>query len=93
MPVSSFMGLMYNEGDMGIASPQQWLLYERRNQAAELRKQITGLMFELCQTFSGSDCDKILDLLVCHTMPWRITAICRQYGTHDTSHSCCGNSA
>ena len=68
MPVSSFMGLMYNEGDMGTAPPQQWLLYERRNHAAELRKQITGLMFELCQTFSGSDCDKILDLLVtqCH---------------------------
>ena len=56
------------DGDMGTAPPQQWLLYERSNQAAELRKQITGLMFELCQTFSGSDCDKILDLLVtqCH---------------------------
>ena len=55
---------------MSTAPPQQWLLYERRNQAAELRKQITGLMFELCQTFSGSDCDKILDLLVtqCHGM-------------------------
>ena len=27
-------------------------------------------MFELCQTFSGSDCDKIMDLLVsqCHGM-------------------------
>ena len=48
----------------------QWLLYERRNQAAEMRKQITGLMCELCQTFSGSDCDKIMDLLVtkCHGM-------------------------
>ena len=68
MPFSPFMELLYSEGDMGTAPPQQWLLYERRNQAAELRKQITGLMFELCQTFSGSDCDKILDLLVtqCH---------------------------
>ena len=68
MPFSPFMELLYKDGDMGTAPPQQWLLYERRNQAAELRKQITGLMFELCQTFSGSDCDKILDLLVtqCH---------------------------
>ena len=55
---------------MSTAPPQQWLLYERRNQAAEMRKQITGLMFELCQTFSGSDGDKLLDLLVtqCHGM-------------------------
>ena len=68
MPFSPFMDLLYRDGDMSTAPPQQWLLYERRNQAAELRKQITGLMFELCQTFSGSDCDKILDLLVmqCH---------------------------
>ena len=40
---------------------QQWLLCERRNQAAEMRKQITGLMRELCQTFGGTDCDKIMD--------------------------------
>ena len=67
MPFSPFMDL-YSESDMSTAPPQQWLLYERRNQAAELRKQITGLMFELCQSFSGSDCDKIMDLLVtqCH---------------------------
>ena len=64
------MELLYSESDMSIAPPQQWLLYEQRNQAAEMRKQITGLMFELCQTFSGSDCDKIMDLLVsqCHGM-------------------------
>ena len=35
---------------------------------ASLQRRLTGLMFELCQTFSGSDCDKILDLIVtqCH---------------------------
>ena len=68
MPVSPFMELLYRESDMSTAPPQQWLLYERRNQAAEMRKQLTGLMFELCQTFSGSECDKIMDLLVtqCH---------------------------
>ena len=49
---------------MSAAATQQRLLYERRNQAAEMRKQITGLMHELCQSFSGSDCDKIMDLLV-----------------------------
>ena len=42
------MELLYRESDMSIAPPQQWLLYERRNQAAEMRKQLTGLMFELC---------------------------------------------
>ena len=70
MPLSHFMDLLYSEGDMGTATPQQWLLYERRNQAAEMRKQITGLMHELCQSFSGTDCDKIMDLLVtqCHGM-------------------------
>ena len=46
MPFSPFMELLYSDGDMGTVPPQQWLLYERRNQAAELRKQITGLMFE-----------------------------------------------
>ena len=68
MPVSPFMELLYRESDMSTAPPQQWLLYERRNHAAEMRKQLTGLMFELCQTFSGSECDKIMDLLVtqCH---------------------------
>ena len=68
MPVSPFMELLYRESDMSTAPPQQWLLYERRNQAAGMRKQLTGLMFELCQTFSGSECDKIMDLLVtqCH---------------------------
>ena len=62
------MDLLYRESDMSTAPPQQWLLYERRNHAAEMRKQLTGLMFELCQTFSGSECDKIMDLLVtqCH---------------------------
>ena len=49
---------------MSAATAQQRLLYERRNQAAEMRKQITGLMHELCQSFSGTDCDKIMDLLV-----------------------------
>ena len=70
MPLSHFMDLLYSEGDMSTATSQQWLLYERRNQAAEMRKQLTGLMYELCQTFSGSDCDKIMDLLVtqCHGM-------------------------
>ena len=54
---------------MSTAILQQWLLYERRNQA-KMRKQITGLMHELCQTYSGTDCDKIMDLLVtqCHGM-------------------------
>ena len=68
MPFSLFLELLYKDGNMGTAPPQQWLLCKRRNQAAELRKKITGLMFKLCQTFSGSDCDKILDLLVteCH---------------------------
>ena len=68
MPVSPFMDLLYRESDMSTAPPQQWLLYERRNHAAEMRKQLAGLMFELCQTFSGSECDKIMDLLVtqCH---------------------------
>ena len=36
----------------------------RRNQAAEMRTQITGLQRELSQSFCGSDCDKIMDLLV-----------------------------
>ena len=41
---------------------------EQKKKAAKIRKQITGLMYELCQTFSGSDCDKIMDLFVtqCH---------------------------
>ena len=70
MPLSQFMDLLYRKGDMSTATTQQWLLYERRNQAAEMRKQITGLMHELCQSFSGTDCDKIMDLLVaqCHGM-------------------------
>ena len=70
MPLSPFMELLYIESNMSAAPPQQWLLYERRNQAAKMRKQITGLMFELCKTFNGSDCDKIMDLLVsqCHGM-------------------------
>ena len=63
MPLSHFMEILYREGDMSAAAAQQRLLYERRNQAAEMRKQITGLMHELCQTFCGSDCDKIMDLL------------------------------
>ena len=56
--------------NMSTATTQQWLLYERRNQAAEMRKQIIGLMHKLCQSFSGTDCDKIMDLLVaqCHGM-------------------------
>ena len=64
------MDLLYSEGDISTATLQQWLLYKRRNQAAEMRKQITGLMHELCQTFSEADCDKIMDLLVtqCHGM-------------------------
>ena len=41
------MNLLYSEGDMSMATSQQWLLYERRNQAAQMRKQITGLMYEL----------------------------------------------
>ena len=41
MPSSHFMDLLYSEGDMSTATSQQWLLYERRNQAAEMRKQIT----------------------------------------------------
>ena len=70
MPHSHFIDLLYREGDMSTATTQQWLLYERRNQAAEMRKQIAGLMHELCQSFSGADCDKIMDLLVtqCHGM-------------------------
>ena len=64
MPLTQYMELLYREGDMSAAATQQRLLYERRNQAAEMRKQITGLMHELCQTFCGSDCDKIMDLLV-----------------------------
>ena len=68
------MELLCRESDMSTAPPQQWLLYERRNQAAEMRKQLTGLMFELCQTFSGSECDKIMDLLV--TQPWYVTTVC-----------------
>ena len=70
MPLGHFMDLLYSEGDMSTATLQQWLLYKRRNQAAEMRKQITGLMHELCQTFSGTDCDRIMDLFVaqCHGM-------------------------
>ena len=41
---SQFMEILYREGDMSAAATQQRLLYERRNQAAEMRKQITGLM-------------------------------------------------
>ena len=70
MPLSPFMELLCSESDISTAPPQQWLLYERRNQAAKMRKQLTGLMFELCQTFSGLDCGKKMDLLVlqCHGM-------------------------
>ena len=52
MPLSPFMDLLYSKGDISTATLQQWLLYERRNQAAEVRKPITGLMYVLCQTFS-----------------------------------------
>ena len=55
MPLSHFVDLLYGEVDMSTATSQQWLLYDRRNEAAEMKKQITGLMHELCQTFSGSD--------------------------------------
>ena len=74
-PLSHFMDLLYREGDMSTATTQQWLLYERRNQAAEMRKQITGLTHELCQSFSGTDCDKIMDF-ACRSMPWNVTTIC-----------------
>ena len=40
MPLSHFTDLLYSEGDMSAATTQQRLLYERRNQAAEMRKQI-----------------------------------------------------
>ena len=64
MPLSHFMETMYRDGDVSAADIQQRLLYERRNQAAELRKQIMGLSHELHQTFCGSDCDKIVDILI-----------------------------
>ena len=35
------------EGDMSAATTQQRLLYVRRNQATETRKQIAGLQHEL----------------------------------------------
>ena len=49
---------------MSAATAQQRLLYVRRNEAAEMRKQIIGLQHELSQSFCRSDCDKIMDLLV-----------------------------
>ena len=54
----------HRDGDVRAAVVQQRLLYERRNQAAELPKQIMSLAHEFRQTFCGSECDKIMDLLI-----------------------------
>ena len=68
MPLSQFMDLLYREGDMSAATAQQRLLYVRRNQAAEMRKQISGLRHELVNPFADLIATKLWTFLLLKVM-------------------------